>query len=279
MIIVKPETVVGWQRQGFSFFWTKISQRKSLGRPPVSSDVRALIKQMAQANVDVGRTQDPRRIAGGSASESQKEPSERLMPKRRGAALPDMAHRSSIITAKRWSQSTSSPFRPRLFASCSCSLSERTSGRRVLHFNITAHPTAEWSAGADSWKPFLTIRHRAFSSEIETRSRVRISASGSMPWVLRRCSRRRTVHGRNAYVERLIGSIRRECLDHCIVLGERHLRRILHSYFEYYHRWRTHLSLAKDAPLPRPTQPPEMGEVIEIPQVGGLHHRYERRAA
>ena len=83
----------------------------------------------------------------------------------------------------------------------------------------------------------------------------------------------------NAYVERLIGSIRRECLDHVIVLGERHLRRILHSYFEYYHRSRTHLSLAKDAPDERPIERPEMGEVIEIAEVGGLHHRYERRAA
>src|SRR3712207_4439953 len=83
----------------------------------------------------------------------------------------------------------------------------------------------------------------------------------------------------NAYVERLIGSIRRECLDHVIVLGERHLRRILHSYFEYYHQSRTHLSLLKDAPEARTVHRPEAGEIIALPQVGGLHHRYERRAA
>ncbi len=77
----------------------------------------------------------------------------------------------------------------------------------------------------------------------------------------------------NGYVERLIGSIRRECLDHMIVLGERQLRRILQSYFEYYHRTRTHLSLAKDAPEPRAIELPESGEIIQIPQVGGLHHR------
>jgi putative transposase len=81
------------------------------------------------------------------------------------------------------------------------------------------------------------------------------------------------------YVERLIGSIRRECLDHVIVLSEMHLRRILKRYFHYYHRSRTHLSLAKDAPEPRAMQPPELGAVIEIAEVGGLHHRYERRAA
>ena len=81
------------------------------------------------------------------------------------------------------------------------------------------------------------------------------------------------------YVERLIGSIRRECLDHVIVLGENHLRRNLRSYIAYYHRSRTHLSLCKDAPEPRAKQPPECGPVIEIAEVGGLHHRYERLAA
>ena len=88
-------------------------------------------------------------------------------------------------------------------------------------------------------------------------------------------------HGprQNAYVERLIGSIRRDCLDHVLIFNEPGLRRILKSYFDYYERSRTHLSLAKDAPIPRPIQPPEMGKVIALPQVGGLHHRYERRAA
>ena len=82
-----------------------------------------------------------------------------------------------------------------------------------------------------------------------------------------------------AYVERLIGSIRRDCLNHVIVLGEGHLRKILKNYLEYYHRSRTHLALSKDAPDPRPVQPPGMGEIVELPQVGGLHHRYVRRAA
>ena len=83
----------------------------------------------------------------------------------------------------------------------------------------------------------------------------------------------------NPFVERLIGSVRRECLDHVIVLGERHLHRILASYFGYYHSSRTHLSLSKDAPNPRDAMAPETGGMIELPEVGGLHHRYERRAA
>ena len=82
-----------------------------------------------------------------------------------------------------------------------------------------------------------------------------------------------------AYIERMIGSIRRECLDHVIVLQESSLRRILDSHLDYYHRSRTHLSLGKDSPEPRSIHPPEMGSVVALPQVGGLHHRYERRAA
>ncbi len=82
-----------------------------------------------------------------------------------------------------------------------------------------------------------------------------------------------------AYVERLIGSVRRDCLDHVIILGERHLRVILKSYLDYYHRSRTHLALGKDAPEPRAVQPPELGDVVELSEVGGLHHRYERGAA
>jgi transposase InsO family protein len=83
----------------------------------------------------------------------------------------------------------------------------------------------------------------------------------------------------NPFAERLIGSIRRECLDHVLVLSERHLRRILTRYFVYYHRARTHLALQKDAPDGRPIERPAMGKVVPIPEVGGLPHRYVRRAA
>jgi hypothetical protein len=81
------------------------------------------------------------------------------------------------------------------------------------------------------------------------------------------------------FVERVIGSIRRECLDHLIIVDERHLRRILASYFDYYHRSRTHLPLCKDSPFPRPVETAKAGEVIALRQVGGLHHSYERLAA
>jgi transposase InsO family protein len=83
----------------------------------------------------------------------------------------------------------------------------------------------------------------------------------------------------NAYAERLIGSIRRECLDHVIVVNETGLSRVLSRYLAYYHDSRTHLSLTKDSPEPRPIAPPTIGPVVAFPQVGGLHHRYDRRAA
>ena len=83
----------------------------------------------------------------------------------------------------------------------------------------------------------------------------------------------------NGHVERVIGSIRRECLDHIIVVNERHLRCVLGAYLAYYNRTRTHLALSKDAPVPRAKAPPPEGNIIAIPQLGGLHHRYERRAA
>jgi transposase InsO family protein len=150
--------------------------------------------------------------------------------------------------------------------------------RRVVHFGVTAHPTAEWAArqllGSFPWDsaPRYLLRDRDGSYGERFREATdwldirEVVTAAQSPW-------------QNPYVERLIGSIRRECLDHVIVLIEANLRRVLKSYFEYYERSRTHLSLGKDAPISRPIQPPPMGRVVEITQVGGLHHRYERVAA
>ena len=150
--------------------------------------------------------------------------------------------------------------------------------RRVVHFNVTEHPTAEWTAqqviDAFPWDeaPRYLLRDRDRIYGAPFRQRVRhmgieeVLIAPRSPW-------------QNPYVERLIGSIRRECLDHVIVLHERHLRRLLTEYFQYYHDWRTHRALDMDCPLPRPVQRPEVGPVREVPEVGGLHHHYERRAA
>jgi len=150
--------------------------------------------------------------------------------------------------------------------------------RRVVHFNVTTNPTAEWTAQqvveAFPWEsaPRYLLRDRdsifggLFRNRVRGMGIAEVLIAYRSPW-------------QNPFVERLIGSIRRECLDHVIVLGQKHLRRILGEYFRYYHRSRTHLSLEKDCPEPRAMQPPGLGEVVEFPEVGGLHHRYERRAA
>lgn len=149
--------------------------------------------------------------------------------------------------------------------------------RKVVHFNVTEHPTAEWTAQQiveafpGNEVPRFLIRDRDGIYGTFFRERVKhigideIVTARRSPW-------------QNPYVERLIGSIRRECLDYVIVLNERHLRRILSSYFEYYHESRTHLSLNRNSPISRRVDPPENGKVIAIPQVGGLHQRYLRAA-
>jgi len=158
-----------------------------------------------------------------------------------------------------------------------CFIVLRHDRRRVVHFNVTSYPTARWTAQQvieafpyDEAPRFL-IRDR---DEIySTYFRERVKGMGIEEGVIACRS-----PWQSPFVERLIGSIRRECLDHVIVLNEAHLMRILTSYFEYYHRSRTHLSLDRNAPSPREIEPVEKGRVIAISQVGGLHHRYTRAA-
>jgi putative transposase len=150
--------------------------------------------------------------------------------------------------------------------------------RRVVHFNVTEHPTAHWTTQQivdafpnDSAASYL-LRDRdhaygpAFRQRVKGMGIAEILTAPSSPW-------------QNPFAERLIGSIRRECLDHVLVLSKRHLRRILARYFSYYHGARTHLALQKDAPDGRRIERPEAGRVVAFPEVGGLHHRYVRQAA
>jgi transposase InsO family protein len=142
---------------------------------------------------------------------------------------------------------------------------------------VTPHPTARWTAQQVveafpfDTAPRLLIRDHDgiygedFRERIKNLGLAEVIIAYRSPW-------------QSPYVERLIGSIRRECLNHVIVFNEAHLTRILTAYFAYYHEARTHLSLERNAPLPRKVEPPEQGAVISIPQVGGLHHRYTRAA-
>ena len=150
--------------------------------------------------------------------------------------------------------------------------------RRVVHFGVTEYPTQEWTMQqmreAFPWDhaPRYVLRDRDaiygrdFADMIRDMGMEEVPTAPRSPW-------------QNPFAERLVGSIRRECLDHVIAWNERSLPRILYNYFAYHQRSRTHLALAKDAPEPRAVEPPEQGRVVAIPQVGGLHHRYQRRAA
>ncbi len=150
--------------------------------------------------------------------------------------------------------------------------------RRVVHFNVTEHPTAAWAAQqvveAFPWDsaPRYLLRDRDKIYGKWLRERVKnmgieeVLTAPHSPW-------------QNPYSERLNGSIRRECLDRVIILSERHLRRVLTEYFAYYNRYRVHQSLEMDAPEGRSAQATQEGNVVAVPHLGGLHHHYERRAA
>jgi len=150
--------------------------------------------------------------------------------------------------------------------------------RKMIHFNITDAPTATWTAQQivnafpyDTAPQYLlrdrdSIYGSTFVQRVEGMGIQQKLIAPRSPW-------------QNPYVERLIGSIRRECLDRVIILDERQLKQILESYFQYYHGVRPHRSLDHDSPVPRPVQSPDCGKVIEIPLVGGLHHHYLRQAA
>jgi transposase InsO family protein len=148
----------------------------------------------------------------------------------------------------------------------------------VLHFQVTEHPSQEWTAQqtreAFPWdhgcRYLLRDRDAIYAGDWVATTKgmgmEEVISAPRSPW-------------QNPYVERLIGSIRSECLDHIIVWNERSLRQTLQSYLVYYQHSRTHLALAKDAPESRVVEKPERGRIVAIPQVGGLHHRYQRQAA
>ncbi|MGA9722997.1 MAG: integrase core domain-containing protein [Candidatus Binatus sp.] len=150
--------------------------------------------------------------------------------------------------------------------------------RNIVRTAVTEHPTAAWLSRqvteAFPWDiaPRYMLRDRDasygsyFCNRIEAMVITEVITAPRSPW-------------QNAYVERVIGSIRRECLDHIVIFNQRHLRHVLSSYVDYYQRTRMHLSLDKDCPQSRPVQHGSVGRVVAIPKVGGLHHRYERLAA
>jgi len=262
--------------KGSDSIGAKISRRKREGRPQASSEVRGLIKRMASANPYWGAPRIHGELLKLGLDISERTAS-RLMPKYRKAPSQTWRaflnnHVQDLVSIDFFTVPTAT-FRI-LFVLVVLAHYRR----RVVHFNVTAHPTAGWTGQQmvegfpENTAPRYLLRDRdriygcEFHQRIQGMSIKEVLSAPASPW-------------QPAYVERLIGSIRRDCLDHVIVFGEGHLRRILKSYLAYYHRSRTHLALGQDAPEPRSVQAPELGGVVELPEVGGLHHRYERRAA
>ncbi|MGH9626789.1 MAG: integrase core domain-containing protein [Bryobacteraceae bacterium] len=274
--IVKPATVTGWHRKSFRLFWSWKIRRGKPGRPTVSKEVRELIRTLSRENplwgaphihgellklgINVGETSVSKYMVWRSKSPSQT-----------WRTFLDN-HLKTMVSVDFFVVPT---IRFQILYVFLVLAHER---RRIVHFAVTAHPTAEWTAQqmreAFPWDtaPRYLLRDRDrifgkdFVDQVEAIGIKQVLSTPRSPW-------------QRAYVERVIGTIRRECLDHLIVFNERSLYRHLRDFLEYYHQNRTHLALEKDTPEPRLIQPPESGRIVSLPVLGGLHHRYERRAA
>ena len=272
--IVKPETVIAWHRRGFRLFWTWKSRRRN-GRPGVPPDIRALIRELSTANPLWGapRIHGELQKLGVSASQSTVGKYMRRHPRPPSQTWRTFLtnHASQIMAVDLFVVPTVT-FRM-LFVLVVLA-HER---RRIVHVAVTDHPTAAWTAqqlrnafpGHEAPAYLLHDRDTVFAGVANTIAAMNIQAvrtAPRSPW-------------QNAYVERVIGSIRRECLDHVLVANEAGLRQVLRDYLTYYLHSRTHLALDKDPPISRSIASPSVGPVVATPQVGGLHHRYDRVAA
>jgi len=270
LAIIQPETVVHWHRSGFRSYWRWKSRSRG-GRPKVALEIRRLIRDMSLANplwgaprihgellklgIDIGQTSVAKYMAW------------RRRPPSQGWRTFLRNHADGIAAMDLFVVPTAS------FRLLYGLLILRHDRRRILSVGATAHPTSEWIARqlteACGWEQapqyLIRDRDRAYGAVVTQRLRTLgirdRPISPRSPW-------------QNAYVERLIGSVRRECVDHVIVFGERHLRHLLLSYKTYYNETRTHLSLNKDTPSRRAVQ--VTGRILGLPILGGLHHQYGR---
>src|ERR1700736_1502460 len=276
LVIVKPETVIAWHRRGFRWFWAWKIRHGKRGRPNVPEEVRELIRRMSRENPLWGAPRIHGELLKLGIEEGETSVGKYMVRHRRP---PSQTWRTFLENHMKSTVSIDFFTVPTLrFEILYVFLVLAHDRRRILHFGVTAHPTAEWTAQqlreAFPWDsaPQYLLRDRDrifgadFTKQVEDLGIKEMLSTPRSPW-------------QRAYIERVIGSIRRECLDHLIVYDEASLYRHVKLFLEYYHETRTHLSLQKDTPVSRPVQPPGSGRVIALPQVGGLHHRYERRAA
>jgi transposase InsO family protein len=270
LVVIKPETLIRWHRAGFRQYWRWKSRSRG-GRPLIDADLRALIRRMSIENPLWGAPRIHGEVLKLGFEVEQSSVAKYMVKRRRSPTqgwrtflrnhAPDIAAMDFFVV-------------PTIgFNLLYALVIVRLDRRDLVWINVTTNPTAEWVAcqliEAFPWNeaPRYLIRDRdQIYGAIVTR---RLRAMGirdkpiapASPW-------------QNGFAERLIGSIRRECLDHMVVLGEAHLRRILRSYAGYYNDFRTHRSLDKDAPVSRPIQ--RTGFITSHAILGGLHHQYIR---
>jgi putative transposase len=274
LLMVQPRTVIGWHRLGFRLFWRWKSRVRG-GRPSLDRELISLIRQMWSSNPTWGSKRIQAELAklGITVSDST---IRKYRPRRRRTNQAWMTflhnHAKDFIAVDFFTVPTAT------FRVLYVFLVLAHERRKVLHFRVTDSPSALWTAQqlteafAYGHPPRYLLRDRdsIYGSEFKTRAFAlglqEQPIAPRSPW-------------QNPFVERLIGSIRRECLDHLIVLNAQHLHRRLADYLDYYHRHRPHRSLAQDCPERRVVEPPEQGKIIAFPLLQGLHHRYARQAA
>ena len=274
LVLVHPETVIRWHREWLRRRWARCSGRNRAGRPPLDPELRRLIIEMATANPLWGAPRVHGELQKLSVQISERTVSRLLATLSRPPSQTWRTFLTNHLAAfASMDFFTVSTLTGRLLFVFVVLSHDR---RRILHVNCTERPTSAWTAQqlneafpedtAPRW--LLQDRDRIYDETVRRRiARLGITevvSSPRSPW-------------QNPYVERVIGSLRRECLNHVIVVNETHLRRLLRAYLAYYHRSRTHLALRKDAPDRRACS--RTGHIVATPEVGGLHHRYDRQAA
>ena len=275
LVIVKPATVVRWHRQGFRLYWRWKSKAKQSGRPKIDLEVRRLIRRMSRENPTWGRRRirSELHFLGYEVAELTvaKYMDSSGKPPSQGWRAFLNNHLGEIAAIDFFTVVTVN------FSILYCFLVLKHHRRRVVHFNVTANPTAEWTARqvVEAFPydeaPKYIVRDRDLIYGELFRRRVRqmnieeVVTTFRSPW-------------QSPYVERVIGSIRRECLNYIIVINEAHLTRILRNYLAYYHQSRPHQALDGNPPDWRAVEPPSQGRIVTELQVAGLHHRYRRAA-
>ena len=275
LLIVKPETVAGWHRAGFRLYWRFRSRASRPGRRRISSEIRAAIDLMRKENPSWGAPRIHGELLKLGFDVSERTVSrhvERRTPGSDDARQKWLAflsnHREAIAAMDFFTVPTVT------FRLLYCFFVIDHDRRKILHFNVTAHPTAEWVCqqlreafpDVSPYNYAILDRDTKFSAELLALLKASaiepVRTSIRSPW-------------QNGTAERWVGSARRECFDHVIAINEAHVRRLGREFAAYYHDDRTHLGLEKDTPTGRPVESKPDGAKLEsVPRLGGLHHRY-----